>query len=68
MYGKRRPLAILWYQLHVSGGFHFSTVLQKGLGRTKDEGERFFFFTFTPRIHADKTNPKRLVKSCKSID
>ena len=23
MYGKRRPLAILWYQLHVAGGFIF---------------------------------------------
>ena len=23
MYGKRRPLAIVWYQLHVSGGFIF---------------------------------------------
>ena len=23
MYGKRRPIAILWYKLHVSGGFHF---------------------------------------------
>ena len=23
MYGKKRPLAILWYQLNVSGGFIF---------------------------------------------
>ena len=23
MYGKRRPLVILWYQLDLSGGFHF---------------------------------------------
>ena len=23
MYGKNSPLAILWYQLHVYGGFHF---------------------------------------------
>ena len=26
MYGKRRPLAILWYQLNVSGGFKFTGV------------------------------------------
>ena len=43
MYGKRRPLAILWYQLHVSGGFHFQVhrggyvrrVTKKGLVRRR---------------------------------
>ena len=49
MYGKWRPLAILWYQLHVSGGFHFQvhrgsgnhplgkTCYKKRLGKTRAE-------------------------------
>ena len=30
IYGKRRPLAILWYQLHVSEGFHFQVHREGG--------------------------------------
>ena len=41
MVGKRRPLAILWHQLHISGGFHFQVHrvvvrrVTKRLGKTR---------------------------------
>ena len=37
MYGKKKPLAILWFQLDVSGGFHFQVhrwVATTTLGKT----------------------------------